>query len=214
MGTADLSPPNLLRTAWEAFSRRPGFMIAIWVVATLIESGGSADPDQGAIGSLLLVVAFVFSGPITGGYDLATARLLRGYETVVFSDMFAGLEKFAGLFVVYLLYMFATLIGLVFLIVPGIIIGLAFWPAFLIVMEDDRSAVDALRDAWDLTTGHKLDLFLLLIVSTVLYLVGALAFGVELLVAGPIVQLAWVSAYEEMREARRVEIERYAPPAI
>ena len=68
-------------------------------------------------------------------------------------------------------------------------------------MEDDLAPVDAIKGAWALTRGYKMELFVLGLATFVVLTAGLLAFGVGLLVAGPITQLAWIRAYHEMRKA-------------
>ena len=139
-----------------------------------------------------------------GGYDMAMLRLIRGDDSVSFDALFAGFSKFTSLFVTFLLYILAGIGGMLLLIVPGIILLIALWPAFLLVMEDDLAPVDAIKGAWALTRGHKMELFVLVLATFVVLMVGLLAFGVGLLIAGPITQLAWIRAYHEMRKAPEV----------
>jgi len=122
-------------------------------------------------------------------------------RTVSFRDLFAGFSKFRRLFFTWLLYALAVIGSMLLLIVPGIILLIALWPAFLLVMEDDLAPVDAIKGAWALTRGHKMELFVLVLATFVVLMVGLLAFGVGLLIAGPITQLAWIRAYHEMRKA-------------
>ncbi|MDP6977971.1 MAG: DUF975 family protein [Myxococcota bacterium] len=203
MTEADLSISSLLSEAWETFQRRPGIAIAMWLVFFFFDSGGAGGGDEASlIESLLALVVLLVSGPIQGGYDYAMLRLLRGDDTVTFSDVFAGFQKFERLFLVFLIYMVAVVVGIVLLIVPGVIIALGLWPAFLLVMEDDDvGAIEALRGAWDLTNGYKGQLFVLAIVSIGLHLAGFIALGVGILIAGPVAQLAWISAYDELRSS-------------
>lgn len=60
-------------------------------------------------------------------------------------------------------------VGLVLLIVPGVIALVGWTPWAAIVVAERRTGWEALSRAWDLTRGHRLDLFWLLL----------LAFGVE-----------------------------------
>ena len=215
MPSVDLSVTHLLTSGWETFKRRPGIAIAMWLVYVFFESGGTGgNEDSGAFHSLIMLVAFLFSGPIQGGYDLAMLRLLRGDDSVTFTDLFAGLEKFARLFLVFLVFALSVGIGVLFLIVPGVIAALALWPAFLLVMEDDLGTVDALKGAWDLTLGYKGELFVLALATVGIYLLGLLALGLGVLVAGPVTQLAWLTAYDEMRSAssRNVETRAHSLP--
>lgn len=206
MTTANLSPSHLILSAWETFKRRPGIAIAMWLVFIVVGSGGTGVSESpGLFESLIALAVFLLSGPIHGGYDLAILRLVRDDDTVVFNDVFAGFQKFERLFLVFLVFAIAVVVGTFLLIVPGVILALGLWPAFLLVMEDDLGTFDALSAAWELTRGYKAQLFVLALVAIALHLLGLLAFGLGLLVAGPVTQFAWVTAYDEMRAAKSGE---------
>ncbi|HJO34532.1 MAG TPA: DUF975 family protein [Anaerolineales bacterium] len=154
------------------------------------------------LGGIALVLAvMIVAGPIRGGYDMAMLRLIRGDDSVSFRDLFSGFSKFDKLLLTFLLYSLAVVGGFILLIVPGFILLIALWPAFLLVMEDDLGPVDAIKSAWALTRGYKMKLFVLGLVAFAVIIAGLLALGIGLLVAGPVVELARIGAYEEMRRA-------------
>ena len=134
------------------------------------------------------------------GYDMAMLRLIRGDDPGSFLEIFAGFSKFRRLCFTWLLHVLAVIGGMLLLIVPGIILLVALWPVFLLVMEDDLAPVDSIKGAWALTRDHKMELFGLVVVTFVVLMAGLLAFGVGLLVAGPTTQFAWIRAYHEMRK--------------
>jgi hypothetical protein len=148
------------------------------------------------------LLTFVVGPVLRGGYDLAMLRAYRGDVSVSFVDLFAGLPKALPLFLTGLLFTIAVVVGLALCIVPGIILGLGLWPAFLLVMEDDLDPIAALKAAWALTNGYKLQLLILSVVCGAVTLLGLLACCVGIFVTGPVAQLAWVGAYDEMRRAK------------
>ena len=64
-------------------------------------------------------------------------RLVRGDSSVSFGDLFKGFSKFLPLLLTFFMVTLATIVGFVLLVVPGVIIMLGLWPAYLLVMEDD-----------------------------------------------------------------------------
>ena len=215
---ANLSPSHLIPQAWQAFKRRPWISIGMWIVYAIFSGqggGGGQSLSNVHLGPentiwirtiLLGLLAFVLTviimaGPIRGGYDMAMLRLIRGDDSVSFRDLFAGFSKFRKLFLTLLLYSLAVLGGILLLIVPGIILAIALWPAFLLVMEDDLDPVGAIKGAWALTRGYKMGIFVLTLAGLLIMIVGFLALGLGLFVAGPVVELARIGAYQEMREA-------------
>ncbi len=232
---ANLSPEHLIRQAWGVFQLRPWLCIAMFLLYTITQPGGGGSGGSGGgslndinsmsqaatlmmtavlagVGILTLLV-LVIAGPMRGGYELAMLRLIRGDQTVVFGDLFAGFSKFINLMITMLLGAFAVAAGVLLCIVPGIILGIGLWPAYLLVMEDDLGPVDALKGAWQLTDGHKMELFVLAIANFILILLGLLACCVGFFVTGPIAQLAWMGAYDEMRRASGAVIAPLTPAA-
>jgi len=197
---SSLLPSQLFPQAWETFKRRPWLVMGMSLIYGISRNLMPSGPAL-AFGLLLLLLA----GPIRGGYDMAMLRLVRGDDSVSFDDLFAGFLKFRRLFLTWCLYALAVVGGTILLIVPGIIFGVALWPAFLLVMEEDElSPVEAIEGAWALTLGHKMELFILSLATFVGLIAGLLTFGIGLLFTFPITQLAWVRAYHEMRRPSEV----------
>jgi uncharacterized membrane protein len=213
-----IDPLFLLGEGWKRFQLNPLLFMGMWFVYALFQpSGGSgsnlnnSDLKQFVDSEILMLLGVIVVGwtllclvvgPILrGGYDLAMLRSYRGDVSVTFGDLFAGVPKALPLFLTGLLFSLAVVVGLVFCIVPGIILGLGLWPAFLLVMEDDLDPIAALKAAWALTKGYKLQLLILSVACGVVTMLGLLACCVGVFVAGPVAQLAWVGSYDIMREA-------------
>jgi len=227
---ANLSPSHLFPQAWQTFKRRPWISVGMWIVYVMFSGqgggGGGQSMSEGDLGPeewirlrtvllgllALVLVVIMLAGPIRGGYDMAMLRLIRGDDSVSFRDLFAGFSKFRKLFLTVLIYYLGVLGGMLLLIVPGIILLIALWPAFLLVMEDDLGPVEAIKGAWALTHGHKKELFLLGLAAFIVLIAGFLALGIGLLVAGPVIQLARIGAYHEMRKSTELAIASAAYP--
>lgn len=217
--SANINAVDLLQTAWKRFQLNPLMAVGMWFTYALFQpsGGGGGSLNNSELSQLVGPDIMLLFGVVTigwsllclvvgpvlrGGYDLAMLRTYRGDDNVTFGDLFAGLPKALPLFLTGLLFTIACVAGFVACIVPGIILALGLWPAFLLVMEDDLDAVSALKGAWALTSGHKLQLLILSISCGVVTLLGLLACCVGIFVAAPVAQLAWVGAYDEMRRAQ------------
>lgn len=68
----------------------------------------------------------------------------------------------------------ATMVGTCLFIVPGIVLamGLILWP--MVMMTQDCGPVEACQRSWDLSRGHKMNLFLWAIVTSLITMVAAL----------------------------------------
>ncbi len=212
----NLSPGHLLSRGWEVFQLRPGLCVITWLIYSIFNGGGSGGGGSGGGGDtdpvmLLLIVVLAFGvmavglligPPLRAGYDLTMLRLVRDDDSVQFGDLFAGFSKFGPVVITGFLFIVIVTIGTLLCLVPGLILALGLWPAFLLVMEDDLAPVDALKAAWALTDGYKGALFLYAFASSFVVLAGILACCVGLFVAGPVVQIGWAAAYDELRKAQ------------
>jgi hypothetical protein len=210
--TSSLRPIALLKRGYRTFRRRPGFSIAAWIIyawagsfngGTYLESGDAREMDGfetvfAAGGPWYALILVVIAGAIRGGYDHAMLRLLRGDDGVKLSDIFAGFHRYGQLLSVHLLYGAIVFLGILLCVLPGIYMAIVLFPAFLIAMESDKSPLECIKRSYTLATPHFVPLFLLLMLSTALTFVGLLAFYVGVLVTGPVIQLAWLAAYDEI----------------
>jgi uncharacterized membrane protein len=208
---ANLSIRRLLDQGWRLFMREPGLCIGIWLIYLLFGGGGGSSGSGGSIGLDLVIVgaamtanvtSLLIGPPIRVGFQMTMLRQVRGDESVGFSDIFNGFDHFKEVFLTALLMGLIVFAGLLCCVVPGIILHLGLWPALLLVMEDGLEPREALREAWALTRGYKLQLFVYGLVVFVLQVLGTLCCCVGLVVVAPVTELGWMRAYEELRRAR------------
>jgi hypothetical protein len=64
-----------------------------------------------------------------------------------------------------------VVVGLLFLVVPGVFLALSFFFVRQEIAVEDRNFVDALSESWELTSGHRIELFALALVIVVIGLV-------------------------------------------
>ena len=111
-------------------------------------------------------------------------------------DFSYAVDKIVGPLVVGILIM----IGMIFLIVPGIILAL-MW-AFLYCVLADRpgtSFSEAMKISAAVTKGNRLSIFLFMIICSLLAFVSMIPLGLGLLVAIPMIQAAMYCAYESCK---------------
>ena len=125
---------------------------------------------------LVVVVAF-----LAEAVRIVAVRTLVSDETEGIPDEFltrkllwATVNGFIGGIIVSIL----TLIGLVFLIVPGVYIALGLFFVRQEIAVEDKNALDALAGSWELTSGHRLELLALAVVIVAVGIVVSLLAGV------------------------------------
>ena len=143
---------------------------------------------------LTMVMAFVGAAYIDGGIWSFVLKVCRG-EPYEFKDVFAGRPHFVPMLGAVLLHQIAITVGMMACYVPGIILAIGLMFFKLIIVDKKLGAIDALKASWNLTNGHKVDLFVFGLLAVGICMLGELACGIGLLVAGPIVMYAMAHIY-------------------
>jgi uncharacterized membrane protein len=118
-------------------------------------------------------------------FDLAQpAPLFEGYWRFLFASFLFGL---------------VVSLGFVLLIVPGVLLGLAFCFAPLFAAEGQRDLVEAFRSSSRLTRGVRWQLFGFAWVLLGVNLLGALALGVGVVVTVPMTMVCTIYAYRRLQ---------------
>ncbi len=125
---------------------------------------------QGVVGLVAL-----FGGAFMGGgiVDLAL-RTARGEKTE-FGTVFGGGKYFGAMLIGSLGFYVVYAIGLALCVVPGIIVALGLMPFTFVIVDEKLGGIDALKRAWALTQGHKMGLFLYILLGIAVYIGGLLA---------------------------------------
>lgn len=110
-------------------------------------------------------------------------------------DLFSGTDlifKFIG---VSFIVGFSSAIGSFFFIIPGLIIAFLLMFAPIIVIDQQVRVRDSLSSSFSLVKNNFAPLLGLVITIAIVNIVGALLFGVGLLITTPATIFAWIHAY-------------------
>jgi hypothetical protein len=131
---------------------------------------------------LVLVVAF-----LAEAVRIVAVRTLVSDETDTIPESFvtrniisATVNGFVGGIVVFIL----VGVGLLFFVVPGIFLALAFFFVRQEIAVEDRNFVDALSASWELTSGHRITLFALALILFLISVVVSVGVGAAVGLAG------------------------------
>lgn len=128
------------------------YMIAMMVPATILDIIFGGEDGVSALSSLYTILV---AGPFTVGYSMFCLNLFRRKECEV-SQVFYGFERFGkaiGLF--FVMYFFIILWALLF-IIPGIIAGLRYSQAFLIMIDHPEYGImKCIAESKRLMVGNK-----------------------------------------------------------
>ena len=97
---------------------------------------------------------------------------------------------------------------MLFLIIPGIIAAVGLSQSFYVLQDrPELGAVEALKESWRLvwTQGHFWKVVGMAFLSVFVILLGALALGVGLFFAVPVVAVAGAGLYEELKGGHTID---------
>lgn len=193
----DLRVSHVFGRAWELYRANLGLVVGtsfVFILLALILSGGDTWGLTPAVGNILWLVV---AGPLTVGLYSVLLRVVRG-EEVRIASLFDGFQHFGRAFGVYVLNLVVVLVGFLLLIIPGIIMSVGLFPAMFLVWDERRPVVETLQRAWDLTRGHKFELFILGIVASIVAILGVVLLVVGFFFTAAFALLAGAVAYEEL----------------
>lgn len=155
MHQEQITPPlsshaDLTRAARTALSNNWGNAVIITLIFMIISVAAGIIP----FGSLIV------SGPLSVGMAIFVLNLSREKYAEV-GQLFVKSDKWLYAIACYVMITIFTFIGILFFIIPGIIIALGLSQTFYILADDDEiEPIDALKKSWELMDGNKWDLFL------------------------------------------------------
>lgn len=98
------------------------------------------------------------------------------------------------------IYMVLVILGSLFLIIPGIYIGIRLCLYNQVIVDQKLGPIAALKYSASITKGNTLSMFMLFILSFFVIIAGILAFLVGIFIAVPVVSIALCSAYRFIQQ--------------
>lgn len=180
------------KRGWEMFKTNPGLFIAFALIYFIILGAGEV-----LLGDYSSIISILVGVPLGFGFYLVANQISRS-ESIEFKDFFEGFKFFVPLVLVSLLAGLLSIVGLVFLILPGIYLGVAYTFATLFSVYAGTEVWESLELSRKLITKVWWKFFGFILLLILINLAGLLALGLGLLVTIPLTYLSAYAAFEEM----------------
>ena len=207
----NFDPGHALTTAWELFKPTAGILIAAYLIqlgfsfAISFASGISIAIAEQVIGNpnapLVILIQLgtsllnqLIQGWLTLGFMRISLAIARRQPATV-GMLFSGAPYLLRYIGSSILFGIAVTIGLVLLIVPGVYLILTYWSYLYFIVDRDCGVMESFQLAGEYGSGNRMNFFVLALMSMGIMLLGLLACGVGILVAGPLVLLMISVAY-------------------
>jgi len=178
-----ISIENILQVGFNQFRRAPGIFILYSIVAAVAIS----NPIRG----LLL------GGPVITGYYIVVRQLQRNLSAEV-PDFFKSFDKFIPLLILNLLLSLVIFLGFLLLIIPGIYFSVSYLFAHFFVWFYDVDPTEAVRLSRKTVSGNFTQVLWLWLALAGINILGAMAFGVGLLITIPFSSCVIYAAFDDI----------------
>jgi uncharacterized membrane protein len=161
-------------------------MLVAQGVSGVVNENGNGNFTNGSISFLIWLV---ITGPVSYGGMWVILKIVRGNKYEI-KEVFSAFGKnYFEILLANLLVTIIVAIGFILFIIPGIVFAakLAFVP--FIVMDKEKSAMDAIKESWKMTTGYAWQIFFIAFLSVFIILGGIILFIIGLFPA-----VMWVNA--------------------
>ncbi len=145
-------------------------------------------------------LSILLAGPLQLGLCIYFLKISNGIDPSFF-DLFEGFKPLLNVLFVFIIVNVLTILGLIFFIVPGIIVSLGFSMTYYIIAEQPEISInEALELSWKMMDGNKMELFNLHLRFLPWYLLGLLLFVIGVFFVIPWHNLTIASYYKAIKK--------------
>jgi uncharacterized membrane protein len=173
------------------------------VISGLLNS--LSDGTQKIMPSVSIIVSlcsWIIGSLMTLGVVKIGLKIYNG-EAFEIAEMFTNYQPLLNYLLASILYIVAVILGLVLLIIPGIIIAIRMSFYVYLMVDKNMNPVDALKESWKMTKGSFWRLFLFSLLTLGVIVLGILALLVGVVVAVPVVSLAYIFIYKFLEDNKQ-----------
>lgn len=189
---------EVIKTSWDLLKKQivplVGIFIGYMIVAGIISF--IISPSTPSVGRQLLgsLISLCVSSFFVLGYYKNLFQTIDGMEPQ-FSAYKEQAPKLVTAILTSLLIGIIVIIGMFLLILPGIYLALRLQFSIMFIVEENTGVIDSMKRSWAITDGQILPLFVLVLASIGIGIVGALLLGVGLFVAMPLIYMMLCYTY-------------------
>lgn len=222
-GNGFLEVGDVISASWTIYMKKMGIVIGSVIVVGLVSSaaslptqicniinnvreqqGQNPEPILEIVGVLFLIPSYLVGYFLQLGLTRVLFKVARGKEANL-GDVFSGGRYFWRMLGSTVLFGLMILAGMIACIIPGILVGLMFWPYVFVLIDEDSSGVNCLWRSKEITKGTWGSAFVLFLAIFGINVLGFLACCVGIIFTAPLSQLMLAVAYCRMTAQRTAE---------
>jgi uncharacterized membrane protein len=191
-----------ISVGWEKTRSNLSFLILVLFISFIINglpgfTTNMIREDVPVLSSLITIAFWVLTVLVSMGTIKIALKLIDKKKPVL-SDLYDEHAKLLRFILSTLVYSMIVTVGLIFFIVPGIILGIRFQFYSYLIIDRNMGPLQALKKSGEITSGNKWNLFLFALCMGLLNILGVLLLVVGLLVTIPITMIATAYVYRKL----------------
>lgn len=187
-----------LTYGWERVKEQPVFFVILMVIVTLLQYIPTYMDDQMGASPWTVSILALFINTLVGMGMIRISLKIYDGEKGDYMDLLPQKENFFTYLLATIVYGIVVFIGGLFLIVPGIVVGVMFCFYGYLIVDRKLGIKEAFEESKRMTRGSKMDLFLLGLILWGLNILGALLLLVGILISFPISLMTMTYAYRRV----------------
>ena len=192
---------NNLWNLWKPYL----IIMVISFVLTFIATDVFHIDAKSTSGSLAdAIISFILL-PLTTGYITFLLNFVRGKNADI-KDIFSQMKNILPIWVVNFVVAILVSIGCVFLIVPGIILGVMFTMTTYLLAEGETNIGDVLSKSASMIKGYKWDYFGFCLSFLGWIVLGVVTLGLGFIYVLPYMNVSLTLYYEELKELQKPKV--------
>ena len=195
----DFDLGNFINRGWEIFKENAANFVVFSLLFVIAVSGLEfLSMNDGLSGLIQMLI----SAPLSAGFFIVADKVARK-ESTEFGDFFKGFDHFVQLVIGNLTYTVLVVVGMILLFFPGMYLAIAYMIWMPFVLFEDMGFWNALETSRKIITKNWWNFLLLALVFVGFAILGAIALGVGIFVAIPVIYCTLYAVYESLAVRNR-----------
>lgn len=194
----NLNIQEIFSEGWDKTKKNYWFLFCLFVGSTIVIG---LTQHSGLLN-------FLISIPI-GIATLGISIIIANGHTPKYGDLFKSFDNYKitlNYFLSSIIYIIIVLIGLMLLIFPGIYLAIRLqFYKFLVIENENTKPIEAIKESRKITEGYFWSLLYFMFIIIVINLIGAIPFGLGLIVTIPFTVVTSAVLYKKLHSHHQTQ---------
>lgn len=194
--THTFSIQEALQKGWEIFTSNAWFFVTLQIGVFVLTALANVFVEHMHGAAYIAGTVLSLALQLIVGLGILHV-MIKTYDGVpqAYASIFDPLPLFWNYTLLTALVSIGTLLGLLLIIIPGVVFAIGMCLAQYRVIDGQKPAIDAMKESWHITKGHRVQLGLFMLALIVINVIAMIPLGLGLLVSVPVSGLAYVHVY-------------------